>query len=451
MKKNKILTLLLALPVFAFSQSLSYNELGFIFAKDDGYGTARFEAMGGAFGALGGDESAFSINPAGSAVSKYSSSSATFSNTNTKYEASYYGNSSNYDTNVFNFTQAGSILSFNSTSSKEWTRFALTFNYKIKSDYDAFYQVNGNSSSPNYTQHFMDNAVPRNEFNQAIQQDISSSRNGISSVFNMGFSALHGNKLHLGGGIHFHNFNFNRVTQLQENNKDTEENILIANELVDSYIQGNGVSFSFGFIYKLNQNVRFGLAYETPTWYNEITEDYYNRIELNSIPNKDIPYGFESSQDFYVYDFRTNSRITASGAYIFGKQGLISFDYTYKDFTNMAFSGGNFFDINEGFEREYRNTNTFNIGTEWRFDRLSVRGGYLYEENPNTVAAKGGTNSDNNTQGYSLGLGYDFGSILIDLSYRNTDRQEFESIYSIGDVAINSNACRFSGTIRINL
>ncbi|PQJ21510.1 hypothetical protein [Tenacibaculum sp. SG-28] len=176
MKKDKILTPLLLLPLIAFSQSLSYNELGFIFAKDDGYGTARFEAMGGAFGALGGDESAFSINPAGSGVSKYSSSSATFSNTNTTLEASYYGNNSNYDNNVFNFTQAGSILTFDAAFSKDWTRFALTFNYKIKSDYDAFYSVNGNSGSPNYTQHFMDDAVPKNEFNQAIQQDISSSR-----------------------------------------------------------------------------------------------------------------------------------------------------------------------------------------------------------------------------------------------------------------------------------
>ena len=31
-------------------------------------GTARFKGMSGAFGALGGDPSAFNINPAGSAV-----------------------------------------------------------------------------------------------------------------------------------------------------------------------------------------------------------------------------------------------------------------------------------------------------------------------------------------------------------------------------------------------
>ena len=40
-------------------------------------GTARFQGMGGAFGALGGDLSALNINPAGSAV--FNNSLITFS------------------------------------------------------------------------------------------------------------------------------------------------------------------------------------------------------------------------------------------------------------------------------------------------------------------------------------------------------------------------------------
>ncbi|UWX55711.1 UPF0164 family protein [Maribacter litopenaei] len=38
------------------------------YGQEDLLGTARFQAMGGAFGALGGDMSALNINPAGSAV-----------------------------------------------------------------------------------------------------------------------------------------------------------------------------------------------------------------------------------------------------------------------------------------------------------------------------------------------------------------------------------------------
>ena len=43
-------------------------------------GTERFQAMGGAFGALGGDLSALNVNPAGSAVFNFSEISITGSN-----------------------------------------------------------------------------------------------------------------------------------------------------------------------------------------------------------------------------------------------------------------------------------------------------------------------------------------------------------------------------------
>ena len=38
------------------------------YAQDNFNGTARFRAMSGAFGALGGDLSAINVNPAGSAI-----------------------------------------------------------------------------------------------------------------------------------------------------------------------------------------------------------------------------------------------------------------------------------------------------------------------------------------------------------------------------------------------
>ena len=55
-----------SLSLFAqdFNDALRY-------ADDNLQGTSRFQAMGGAFGALGGDLSAFAHNPAGSAVYNY--------------------------------------------------------------------------------------------------------------------------------------------------------------------------------------------------------------------------------------------------------------------------------------------------------------------------------------------------------------------------------------------
>ena len=47
-----------------------YVSDGLRYSSGETQGTARFKAMGGAFGALGGDISAISINPAGAAIFK---------------------------------------------------------------------------------------------------------------------------------------------------------------------------------------------------------------------------------------------------------------------------------------------------------------------------------------------------------------------------------------------
>jgi len=56
--------------LFIYSISISSQTLNDVleFSIENPIGTARFESMGGAFGALGGDLSSININPAGSAV-----------------------------------------------------------------------------------------------------------------------------------------------------------------------------------------------------------------------------------------------------------------------------------------------------------------------------------------------------------------------------------------------
>jgi hypothetical protein len=128
MKRFLIFAIVIASTHTAFSQSLGYNDLGILFSKDDNYGTARFEAMSGAFGALGGDISSLGINPAGASVAKKSVFSATLSNRNTEFSSMYYGNTTNTQDNYLDISQAGGILSFDTAYNSEWNRFALSFN-----------------------------------------------------------------------------------------------------------------------------------------------------------------------------------------------------------------------------------------------------------------------------------------------------------------------------------
>jgi hypothetical protein len=466
MKRIVTFAILIASTYTAFSQSFDYNDLGVLFSKDDNYGTARFEAMSGAFGALGGDISSIGINPAGGVINKKSFFSATLSNRNTEYSTNYYGNNSIIENDFINITQAGGSLVFDSAyNSSGWDRFALSFNYRLKTDFDGLYSVNGNSNRLYFTEN-PNETDPKGVYDGSIDQTFYKDTNGQSSVMSFGFSAVHQKKLFVGGSINFHNIEFHQKNTLLETNDDVDGNILDARNIQESFYDANGFSLGLGFIYKLSQNIRFGLAYETPTWYPEIIEDtnvlnqnpnyldYFGYLEIetdeavyHNLKNSKYPEIFQLDN----YKFKSPTRITASGAFIFGKQGLISVDYTYKGYKNIKFNGAGFSDVNQFFSTQYRNTHTLNVGTEWRFDKMSIRGGYHYEKNPNLLTSLGGSTNLDNLKGFSLGLGYNFGNTKFDLGYRKSESIDYHTLYNIGDITINNNTARITGTLTFNL
>ncbi|WP_417800274.1 OmpP1/FadL family transporter [Tenacibaculum sp.] len=464
MKRILTFAIIIACTYTAYSQSLGYNDLGILFSKDDNYGTARFEAMSGAFGALGGDISAFGINPAGSAVAIKSTFGVTLGNRNTTYTARYYGNTTEIEDDFFNITQAGGILSFDTTHNSDWNRFALTFNYRLKSDFEGLFSSQGNSGQALFNEHPDDIT---NQYDNGQEQRFLNSTYGESSIFEMGFSAVHQNKLYAGASIKFHNFSFGQVTELREVNEDDNGNTLTALNVQDSYFEGSGVSFSAGFIYKVNQSFRFGLAYETPTWYNEVFEDsnlgvfdpndsrYDDWVGYTEISATNQDTDVNSGEEFYsnIFRLRTPSKLTASAAFVFGKQGLISADYTYKDYSSTKYRENDsyFIETNQNFDTDFKGTHSLNIGTEWRFDKMSVRGGYHYEQSPYKNAL-----DDDNISGFSLGLGYNFGNVKFDLSYTNSENNSPYHIYNspavdVNPIELTTDTSRISGTLTFSL
>ena len=73
-------------------------------------GSARFNAMGGAFGALGGDVSALQINPAGSALYNYNHFSFTGNLQIQKNKSIFENNSSNAKESDLNLSNFGAIF-----------------------------------------------------------------------------------------------------------------------------------------------------------------------------------------------------------------------------------------------------------------------------------------------------------------------------------------------------
>lgn len=460
MKGFFTIVLLLASVFSSFSQSLGYQDLGILFSQNDNNGTARFTAMGGAFGALGADISSININPAGLSVFNNSVFSGSFNTRSSDIMANYYGNQLTTQDQFINLSQAGAVLVFDSYLGNDWSKFALGVNYRITKDFNDGFIAQGNSGVATFIDFPLDNNNPALVYDIADEQRFNNAYRGELSEFNIGFSAVHQNKLHVGLGLNFYDLNFSQQSTLTEFNSDTNGNELDANLYQENFTTGTGFSMNAGFIYKATNNFRFGLAYQTPTWFSEIIEDsnivnnegYFGDTEI-TVSNDNVIYdntngGFFPAQGL-VYRLKTPSKIIASAAIIFGKNGLLSFDYTNMNFTRTKLSGDDFSLENQAFQNDYVNTHNFSVGSEWRFNKFSIRGGYRFEQSPDSFALE-----TDNLKEYSMGAGYNFGSFKVDFSYRTNNRTaayNFYSGFNVNPANLTLDNRIFTASVSINL
>lgn len=436
MKNILTVAIFFAITFGSFSQSLGYQDLALLFSQNDHNGTARYTAMGGAFGALGGDVSAININPAGLSVFNSSVFSGTFNTRSSMIRSNYYGNSITTEDEFINISQAGAVLVFDGVFNSEWNKFALGASYRITKDFDDNFRAQGNSGVATFTGFPLDINTPALVYDIADEQRFVNNNRGDLSEFNIGFSAVHQNRLHIGLGLTFYDLNFSQQNTLTEFNSDSNGNQLDANFYQENFTTGTGFSANVGFIYKAHKNFRFGASYQTPTWFSEVIED--TNITNNDgflgdteiiVSNDNVIYdntagGFFPLQSL-VYRIKTPSTLTASAALIFGNFGLISFDYSNKNYRRIKLSGSDFNFENSSILNDYRNTHNFNLGTEWRFNRFSIRGGYRFEQSPNITAL-----DSDNLQAYSFGGGYNFGNFIIDFAYTNNNRTNPYNFYA---------------------
>ena len=465
MKRFYISAILFAFTLTSFSQNMKYQDLGILFSQDDNYGTARFTAMSGAFGALGGDISAINKNPAGLSVFNYSTFTGTLNSKNTDISASY-GDASFNDRRItttnnlnLNLSQAGAVLVFDDIQSEDWSKFAIGFNYRITKDFSNDFSAGGNEA----VTRFDSNPRDSNIYDFTNGQFFDNNYDGEISELSFAVSAVHQKKLHVGLSLNFYDLNFFQQSVLTELNSDADGNILDVELFQDNLTTGNGFSGNLGFIYKLHKNFRFGASYQTPTWYTEINQETNYNQDSNIDIGDTIYYSgnedsFTEYNDFQWinYSLRTPSKLTGSAAFIFGKNGLLSFDYTNRNYRNIKFSNGVFTNENQFYQNRLRNTHNYNIGTEWRFDNFSIRGGYNYEQTPfitNNLDNDSITNFSD-VEGYSFGGGYNFGVFKVDLAYTNNNRTANYNFYpgfNVDPASLNIDNRVFTATVSISL
>ena len=434
-------------------------------------GTARFQAMGGAFGALGGDLSAINVNPAGSAVFNYSELGITGTNYNRNNDALFGNSLRNNTDNSLDFNQVGGVFVFKSNNSP-WKKIALAFNYDLAQNFDNQFVANGNTSVgiDNYFLNFAqgqalgplrtqpgeyiedayldigsslgysaqqaflgfqagiieptaDDDNNTSYFSNAeysgVNQQFLQTTNGYNSKFTLNIASQYEDDLYIGAAINFHNVLYDRFTYLDESGYNQDSPVQFTT--FDNYLhtEGYGFSFNLGAIAKLNESIRVGASYQSPTWYT-LTDDTSQRIN-STLAVSDIDYiNFGIVNLYDEYKIKTPEKYTGSIALVFGQDGLISLDYSYQDMGKAELrptSDPNFSSENQYISSTLGAVNSYRLGGEYRIDEVSLRAGYRFEESP---YENGDWIGDLN--GFSAGIGYNFGGSRLDLALSRTEQ-----------------------------
>ena len=433
-------------------------------------GTARASAMGNAFGALGGDFTSLSINPAGIGVYRKNELVITpvikFNNSEFNLNGSKFSD----DKYHIKVNSIGFVGSFNTNSANSGLvsfNFGLGYNNLV--DYNQNFYGKIDSSSSSFLHEIVDYANAESLSNDYLNQDmrdveyrdwptklawdnylidpvlddngdeidgkyisllfpkekvnqrkIYTQTGGIDEfVLSGGFNFNH--KLYLGATFGFQNVNLNQLTEYSET---FGANSYTFGE--DYSLQGIGYNLKFGAIFKPANFIRLGAAFHTPTFYdlNEEKEIFINARLMDNTGTNGI--------NIYDYNFISPWKAILSGAIVFNKSGLISFDAEYLDYSDMKYrrsssSDEDLIDVNTEISNNFQSALNIRVGGELKITpQFSVRGGYeLY---PN---AQENTNNENyfqpialdNSTVYAFGLGYASNGFYTDVTFRNvTDK-----------------------------
>lgn len=478
----KRFSIFIVLSVCTFANAQNMSDV-LRYSLENLQGTARFQSMGGAFGALGGDLSALNTNPAGSAVFNHGLFTITGTNYSRDNTANYFNGFRSDTSNSLDINQFGGALVFNSTGDNAgWNRLALAFNYDMVENFDDRLSIGGNSDQgiDNYFLNFAqgvpfgsillqdgefledayldigsrqgfadqqaflgyyggvidpaaledDNTVyNRNASYSNVNQDFRRSTYGYNSKFTLNIASQYNNNLSLGASMNFHNVLYDKVDRFTENGYAADSEISFTT--FDNYLRtsGSGFSFSLGAIANLNEVVRVGGSYQSPTWYR-LNDDLAQRIN-SDLADSEIGFiDFGIVNLFETYTVKTPGKLVGSLAFIFGKDGLLSLDYGYQDMSQARLrpeGDPNFNTVNADISNTLGPVSSIRLGGEYRIERFSLRGGYRYEQSP---YLDGNTIGDLN--GISGGIGYDFGGSKLDLAINRIEQDVAERLFDTG-------------------
>jgi hypothetical protein len=470
MKKIFFTGILLSVLNFATAQSFVDNSL--LFSRTPAPGSARILALGGAQAALGGDYSSALSNPAG--LGMYNRSELTFSlgNVNNATDISYGESQLSDSRNQFSIPGFSYVQRQSQSKGKYLGgAFAFTFsrtnNLNTKFNYEGDFTgsslidnfidyANSNALTPEdlvdgdyyYTlaglaygsyllQDFEENGSifygsvlsPLQGETRTIRQREEVRRRGSQNQLSFSYGGNYDDVFFFGATLGISTIRFTQDQLYTESDFRFSDaptyNPLRNFQLDENFdIQGSGVNFTVGAIYRPIDFVQVGLSYVTPTVY-DISDAYTARIDArwndfdyfddnqlilnNTFAEFDVPFISE-------YSLNTPGKLTAGAAFM-QEFGFITADVEFVNYGRSKYRSnvqGESFDVDNNIIRnQFRNVVNLRTGAEFRKDVFRARLGFALQPDP--YRFDDGINRAIKT--FSVGAGIRKESFYIDVAF----------------------------------
>ena len=456
--------------------------------SNDLLGTARYMSMGGAFGALGGDISCMSGNPAGLAV--FSKSEVAFSpNINIAGVSSNRNTSDRIDENKpnFFFNNIGIVGTFNYAKRDPEVKFRnlnIGANFsRVKSFYRNVSTVGGYSpyslsdgivaNSEGIPEYLMsgDNAfnssapwLPTLAFQSYLMDPVAdvdgdgnmdSYKNNLSDgtvdhsryeswergyidSYDFSIAGNFDNLIRFGVGL--------GINSLRYETEINYDEFYVGNKSMNlsNYLKttGYGVNLKFGLLLTPIDNLRLGLSLHTPTFY-----DLSDEFDAKMVAYGDTVVSSQTPIDRIAdYRLQTPLKFSVSAAYIIKSKALISAEYQFENTSGIKLKNDKgqtsvFEYDNNMIKDHYKATHTIRVGAEVRpIESLGIRLGFATVSSSvkNDVESSGKTiivagtvphySFEKRTYYYTAGLGYNGSIVHVDLAY--VLRMNQENLYA---------------------
>jgi hypothetical protein len=414
---------LLTLSIPGWSQNTDETLL---FSRDNLNGSARIQAMGGTQISLGGDLSNLQGNPAGLGFYNSSEFSITPSfglhigNTN------YMGNADG-DFKMNPNVQNGAAIftgSRNYSPSSLWKGGTFGISFNRSDDYQQHFTFSGFNPNNSIADYFIQQAdgvplsviensgdylgmayrtflinpgadgyyhFPSDSIGYPEQQKTVTSH-GAKYQWNISYGGNIDDFLYFGLGVGVVSFDYNQEQRLYEYFPKGD---IVEIELKDQLnVKGDGLNLTAGIIARPNEYLSLGATFTSPTVYSIERESYsdllvgYDYLPFEYNDTTITLYEEIDESDRFISDYRIITPMKLSGGitYFFGKQGFISSDVEFVDYSSIRTSSSDYgFDassLNREIKDLLKPVVNWRIGGEWRYDLFRLRAGYAFNGTP---------------------------------------------------------------------